>query len=60
MENIKMEYSSYYLEATKEIKLAQDALLKNNYVEASEHCLNAQVELRLMNTAVKTWIPTKE
>lgn len=55
-----MEYSSYYLEATKEIKLAQDALLKNNYVEASEHCLNAQVELRLMNTAVKTWIPTKE
>ena len=51
-----MEYSSYYLEAVKEMKLAHDALIRNKFVEASEHCLKAQTEMRLMNASVRTWI----
>ena len=60
MENAKVEYSSFYLEAIKEIKAAEKALVARKFQEAYEHCLNAQTEMRLLSGAVKTWIPTKE
>ena len=56
----KIEYSTLYLEALKEIKLAHDALVRNNFQQAYEHCLNAQTEMRLMSGAVKTWIRIEE
>jgi hypothetical protein len=60
MENVKVEYSSFYLEAMQEIKKAHDALINNRFQEAYDHCQNATVEIRLMGTAVKSWIPVKE
>ena len=60
MENVKVEYSSFYLEAMKEIKAAEKALVARKFQKAYEHCLNAQTEMRLLGGAVKTWIPTKE
>ena len=59
MENAKVEYSSFYLEAVKEIKAAEKALVARKFQEAYEHCLNAQTDMRLLSGAVKTWIPTK-
>ena len=59
MEN-KVEYSDFYLHASKEIKAAHDALIANNFQQAYDHCLNAQAEIRLMSGAVKTWIPVEE
>lgn len=56
----KVDYSPAYLEAKKCIELAHDALIAGKFQIAYEHCLNAQVEMRLMTTAVKTWIPKKE
>ena len=56
MESIKVEYIPMYLEAMKEIKMAHDALSRNKFQLAYEHCLNAQTEMRLMSGAVKTWI----
>jgi len=55
-----VEYSSFYLEAMKEIKAAEKALVARKFQEAYDHCLNAQVEMRLLGGAVKTWKPTKE
>lgn len=55
-----LEYSSMYLEAMKEIKMAHDALTNRNYQAAYEHCLNAQTEMKLMTGAVKTWLPAEE
>jgi len=55
-----IEYSSMYLEAMKEIKMAHEALIKRNYQSAYEHCLNAQAEMRLMSGAVKSWVETNE
>ena len=55
-----IDYSSMYLEATKEIKMAHEALIRNNYQAAYEHCLNAQAEMRLMSGAVKSWLPVEE
>ena len=49
-----------YLEAIKEIKMAHEALIRNNYQAAYEHCLNAQAEMRLMSGAVKSWLPVEE
>ena len=60
MENVKVEYSDFYLHAMQEIRKAHDALVKNNYQDAYDHCLNAQVEIRLMSGAVRTWIPLEE
>lgn len=57
---MKVEYVPMYLEALKEIKLAHDALVRNNFQNAYEHILNAQTEMRLMGGAVKSWIPTEE
>jgi hypothetical protein len=56
----KVDYSPAYLEAKKCIELAHDALVAGKFQIAYDHCLNAQVEMRLMATAVKTWIPRKE
>ena len=55
-----MDYSTYYLEAMKEIKAAHDCLMKREFQQAYDHCMNAQVEIRLMSVNVKTWIPTEE
>jgi hypothetical protein len=55
-----MDYSTYYLEALKEIKAAHDCLVKRDFQEAQDHCLNAQAEIRLMSTSVKSWIPVEE
>jgi hypothetical protein len=60
MENVKVEYSDFYLHAMQEIRKAHDALVKNNYQDAYDHCLNAQVEIKLMSGAVRTWIPLEE
>ena len=59
-ELVKVEYSPMYLEALKEIKLAHEALVRNNFQVAYDHCINAQTELRLMSGAVKTWLPAEE
>ena len=59
MEN-KVEYSDFYLHASKEIKAAHDALMANKFQAAYEHCLNAQAEMRLMTGAVKTWVEIKD
>ena len=56
----KVDYSPAYLEAVKNLKLAHDALVHNKFQEAYDHCLNAQVEIRLMGTAVKSWLPRKD
>jgi hypothetical protein len=60
MENSKVEYSDFYLHAMQEIRKAHDALLANKFQDAYDHCLNAQVEIKLMSGAVRTWIPVKE
>ena len=54
-----MDYSTYYLEALKQIKEAHEALLKRDFAKAHDHCLNAQAEIRLMSTNVKSWIPVE-
>ena len=56
----KVEYSDFYLHASKEIKAAHDALVANKFQHAYDHCLNAQAEIRLMSGAVRTWIPVEE
>lgn len=56
----KVDYSPAYLEAMKNLKMAHDALINNKFQEAYDHCQNAQVEMRLMSTAVKAWIPRKD
>lgn len=58
--NDKVDFSPAYLEAMKNLRLAHDALVHNKFQEAYDHCLNAQVEIRLMSGAVKTWIPRKD
>jgi hypothetical protein len=60
MENVKVEYSDFYLHAMQEIRKAHDALIAKKYQDAYDHCLNAQVEIKLMSGAVKTWIPVNE
>jgi hypothetical protein len=60
MENVKVEYSSFYLEAMKQIKEAHDLLVKRDFQGAYEACINAQTELRLMGGAIKTWILTED
>jgi hypothetical protein len=60
METVKVEYADFYLEAMREIKAAHDALVARKFQEAYEHCINAQVEIKLMGGAIKTWIPVEE
>lgn len=56
----KVDYSPSYLEAKRCLELAHDALTVGKFQIAYDHCLNAQVEMRLMSTAVKTWILRKD
>lgn len=56
----KVDYSPAYLEAMKSLKMAHDALVAGKFQIAYDHCLDAQVEIRLMSTAVKEWIPRKD
>lgn len=56
----KIDYAPAYLEAVRNLRLAHDALVGGKFQEAYDHCLNAQVEIRLMSGAVKTWIPVDE
>jgi hypothetical protein len=56
----KVDYSPAYLEAKKCLELAHDALTAGKFQKAYDHCLDAQVEMRLMSTAVKSWIPRKD
>lgn len=57
---MKVDYTPMYLEASKELKMAIDALANNKFQVAYEHCLNAQTEMKLMTGAVKTWLPVEE
>lgn len=57
---MKVDYTPMYLEAAKELKMAIDALSRNKFQLAYEHCLNAQTEMKLMTGAVTTWLPTEE
>jgi hypothetical protein len=57
---VTVEYASFYLHAVQDMKKAHDALVEGKHEEAYEHCLNAQVEMRLMAGAVKTWINRRE
>ena len=57
---MKLDYTPMYLEASKELKMAIEALSRNKFQLAYEHCLNAQTEMRLMSGAVKTWIEIKD
>jgi hypothetical protein len=56
----KVDYSPAYLEAKKCLELAHDALVAGKFQIAYDHCINAQVEMRLMATAVRSWIPRKD
>lgn len=57
---MKVDYTPMYLEASKELKMAHEALVRSNFQLAYEHSLNAQTELRLMSGAVKTWLPVED
>jgi hypothetical protein len=60
MENAKtVEYVSYQLELKREMKLAQEALTRSDYRQAMEHCINMQVEVKMLTNAVSTWIKEK-
>ena len=56
----QVDFSPAYLEALKNLKMAHDALINSKFQEAYDHCLDAQTEMRLMSTAVRTWIPRKD
>jgi hypothetical protein len=56
----QVDFSPAYLEALKNLKMAHDALINSKFQEAYDHCLNAQTEMRLMSTAVRSWIPRKD
>jgi hypothetical protein len=57
---MKVDYTPMYLEASKELRMAIEALSRNKFQSAYEHCLNAQTEMKLMTGAVKTWMPIEE
>lgn len=56
----KVDYSTAYLEAMKNLKLAHNALISNKFQEAYDYCQNVQAEVRLLNTAIKSWLPQKD
>jgi hypothetical protein len=57
MENVKpVEYVGYQLELEKETQLMHEAMTRKNYEQALEHCLNMQVEAKMLANAVSTWI----
>lgn len=48
-----MDYSSFLLEAKKNIRLYEEAMLKRNYKDAQEHAFNLLAEVRLMEVLAK-------
>jgi len=57
MENAKaVEYVGYQLELRKETQLMHEAMTRRDYVQALEHCMNMQVEVKLLTNAVRSWI----
>lgn len=57
MENAKaVEYVGYQLELRKETQLMHEAMTRKNYEQALEHCMNMQVEVKLLTNAVRSWI----
>ena len=57
MENVKpVEYVGYQLELEKETQLMHEAMTRKNYKQALEHCMNMQVEVKLLTNAVRSWI----
>jgi hypothetical protein len=57
MENAKpIEYVGYQLELEKETQLMHEAMTHKNYEQALEHCMNMQVEVKLLTNAVRSWI----
>jgi hypothetical protein len=60
MANAKaLEYVSYQLELNKEMVLAQQALSKGEYEKAMDHCINMQVEVKMLSNAISTWVKEK-
>jgi hypothetical protein len=60
MENAKpVEYVGYQLKLEKETQLMHEAMTRKNYEQAIEHCMNMQVEMKLLTTAVRSWIKEK-
>ena len=47
------ELNKYFTEAKRNIELAHDAAQRGLYLQAEDHALNAQIELRLLNTALR-------
>lgn len=48
-----MDYSSFLLEAKRNLKLYEEAMLNKSYREAEEHALNTLAELRLLAILAK-------
>ena len=60
MENAKaVEYVGYQLELRKEMQLMHEAMTRKDYAQAMEHCINMQVEVKLLTNAVRSWIKEK-
>ena len=48
-----MDYASFLLEAKKNIKMYEEAMLNKNYKEAKEHAFNLIAEVRLLEVLAK-------
>lgn len=60
MENAKaVEYVGFQLELKKETRLMHEALVRKDYKQALEHCINMQVEVKLLTNAVRSWEQSK-
>jgi hypothetical protein len=56
MENVKaVEYVGYQLELKKETRLMHEAMVRKDYQQALEHCINMQVEVKLLTNAIRSW-----
>jgi len=48
-----MDYSSFLLEAKKNLKLYEEAMRNRKFKDAEEHALNTLAELRLLKVLAK-------
>jgi len=48
-----MDYSSFLLEAKKNLKLYEEAMRDRKYKKATEHALNTLAEIRLLAVLAK-------
>lgn len=48
-----MDYASFLLEAKKNIKLYEEAMIHKNYKGAKEHAFNLLAEVRLLEVLAK-------